>query len=859
MKWLWNEFRKTRLFWLGVVLYLAAVLPFIIYRGGIFFYYGDYNVQQVPFYILAHRAVRSGNFFWNFNIDLGSSTGGSFAFYLWGSPFFWFSCLFPEKWLPYMMPFFMSLKYGTALCTSYAWLRHNVRTQRGALLGALLYTFSGFSACNIVFQHFHEAIAFFPLYLLMLDRFHERFAARALASSRQIRRSLLFSAILGFALMTAAMSMINYFFFFGQVVFLILYWCIRYLPHQRIRCSLSEALLLIASGLLGLCLAAFFLIQVWDTVSGNTRLSDILLGYDMLAYSEPATPLAILKSMFLLPDLVGRGTLFTSDQIRNSSLSLFIPCFAVSGAIAFLRSRRKDWRRNILLSCLVIAFVPILNSAFALFNSEYYARWFYMPILFISMVTVQELEDKDRENLMAGAAITLVADTFFLLCALLPTASTDEAAESGIAWFQIMEYPELFLTEVIVTAVMVPALLMIVGDVRLPAPRDVLSRLRTRKLQQTPANTAAVLTSRNGSHAHVISRTALVLVTICCLLTQMGVLYNGSTLIAKSGCTKWRSQMLENKPEIPGYGEAAFERIETDGTSTNYEMVWGYPSLHCFQSTVSPGVFAFYQGIGYNRTVDSKMNFTHNGARAILSAHYYLENSLVSSDKSYTEKGGLLGYAKVGESDGYNIYENQHFIPIGFTFNRCMTEDTYSLILDDDQTTADRLLVEDIILSSEDVERYGYLFEAQDTSLEQDSITTDRYFKSCNERAATACTSFEILDSGFTAETTLSKENLVFFSVPYESGWTASVDGQETEIIKADYGLMAVYVPEGTHTITFTYLPWGFGPAVVISCCAGGVILVMLLARMKWRQRQGGGRMSKGRALRGLGACERIL
>ncbi len=84
----------------GALLYFLAVLPFLIYHGGIFFYYGDYNVQQVPFYILAHRAVRSGNFFWSFKVDLGSPMAGSFAFYLWGSPFFWLSCLFPEKWVP---------------------------------------------------------------------------------------------------------------------------------------------------------------------------------------------------------------------------------------------------------------------------------------------------------------------------------------------------------------------------------------------------------------------------------------------------------------------------------------------------------------------------------------------------------------------------------------------------------------------------------------------------------------------------------------------------------------------------------------------------------------------------------------
>ena len=93
----------------GVLMYVLAVAPILISRGLPFFYYGDYNVQQIPFYILAHRAVRSGEFFWNWNVDLGGSMAGDFSFYLWGSPFFWVTVLFPEGAIPYLMPFLMSL------------------------------------------------------------------------------------------------------------------------------------------------------------------------------------------------------------------------------------------------------------------------------------------------------------------------------------------------------------------------------------------------------------------------------------------------------------------------------------------------------------------------------------------------------------------------------------------------------------------------------------------------------------------------------------------------------------------------------------------------------------------------------
>ena len=128
------------------LMYVIAVLPILIKRGMPFFYYGDYNVQQIPFYILAHRAVRNGQFFWNWNVDLGGTMFGDFAFYLWGSPFFWLTTLFPESAIPFMMPFLMALKYAVSATCAYLYIRKYVHKYTYAMIGGYLYAFSGFNA-----------------------------------------------------------------------------------------------------------------------------------------------------------------------------------------------------------------------------------------------------------------------------------------------------------------------------------------------------------------------------------------------------------------------------------------------------------------------------------------------------------------------------------------------------------------------------------------------------------------------------------------------------------------------------------------------------------------------------------------
>ena len=50
---------------------------------------------------------------------------------------------------------------------------------------------------------------------------------------------------------------------------------------------------------------------------------------------------------------------------------------------------------------------------------------------------------------------------------------------------------------------------------------------------------------------------------------------------------------------------------------------------------------------------------------------------------------------------------------------------------------------------------------------------------------------------------------LVFFSVAYSEGWSAEVDGEPAEVVRADLGFMAVPVGPGEHEVVLTYrTPW---------------------------------------------------
>ena len=73
----------------------------------------------------------------------------------------------------------------------------------------------------------------------------------------------------------------------------------------------------------------------------------------------------------------------------------------------------------------------------------------------------------------------------------------------------------------------------------------------------------------------------------------------------------------------------------------------------------------------------------------------------------------------------------------------------------------------------------------------------------------------------------------MFFSCPYASGFTAYVDGEKADIIKCDYGFMAVRVPAGVHDISFRYMPKGLLPA-----CAVSAVCLLIAAGIAVRGRK---------------------
>lgn len=754
-------------FLIGFLSLFLVILPIMIYTGGYYLYYGDYNSQQIPFYIHAQDFIRNEGLGWDWGTDLGANFLGSYSFYLLGSPFFWLTVPLPNILVVFAMPVLLAVKHGIAAMTGYAFVRRFVRNKNAALIGGLLYAFSGFQLFNIFFNHFQDVTALFPLMLIALEE-----------KVNNNRRGV-------FAASVALMGIINYFFFTGQAVFVLLYILVR-IKSPDFKITLKKFFGLVIEAVIGVMIAMFMLLPSALAILDNYRINERLYGLDLVTYSDRTRLLRIIQSFFMIPDVPARPNLFSSDGAKWASIGGYLPMFSMAGVIAFARAKKKHWSVRLIIICMICAFIPILNSAFYTFNSSYYARWFYMPVLIMAMMTARALDDHETD-LRGGIKICGAVMAGLAVISILPKKTDEE-----VTWFEFANYPTYFAAVLFISIAGLAILWCI-------------DRLK-----------------RKGRN---YMKTALVSTVVCCGVCTASVVYFGVTLgsypatYINNGINGGENLTLDDE-------ENQFFRVDISENYDNYPMFWGYSSMRAFQSIVPGSIMNFYSQIGVTRDVASRAPLDKYTIRGLFSVKYYFDKVYSDKEDTYTYTCDLPGFEYKDTQNGFYVYENKYYIPMGFTYDYYIAEKSAE---NHSEQTRERLLLRALTLSDEQSEKYSDIISPLPSG-DSVGLNNSTYIEDCIERQKETCSEFIYDSDGFKAKITLNQSKLVFFSVPYDKGWTAYVNGKPADAENVSYGFMAVRADAGENTIEFRYETPGLKTGCIISVtglvCLGAYIII---------------------------------
>lgn len=735
---------------LTVLVGTVSFVPILLRNNGRFMLDGDYFHQYLPFLLEMKRLVESGSLEWSWNSFLGDSFLGAYSYYTAFNPFAWVVILFPKSMLLYATFLVALLKLAVGTLGAMLYLRMFVKNEKYALVGGILYTFSGFTFVNTNFYFFQEVIALFPFLLWGLEHLIQK------------NRSGIYVAVLA---VTAAL---NFYFFVATVFLVILYVVFRlnllslqgWRTNWRIFCSIA------LFSILGTGIAAAALLPSFYAILGSDKaLSSFGKSGRLLLYSVPD----LLERLRVLVAPIESNTYHAFYNSSSwGSVAAHIPVFGCLFGVYWCVGKR-DWLSKLLLVLSMFYIIPVLNSSFHLFTSAHYSRWLYGMVLWMVLATVCSLEALESQDQALPRKYIVIYTDVAVGLTLIP-------AVMGIL-YRLGMFPETGITA---------------------AESDYYIGNRGTFLM-------VILTVCNNMLLWHLTRKRRsaneVLVWICIACAANYGLYNSlnynvnyeshyeKTLLSKF---EESNSSFQHRIDYP-------QKIHNYGLFRNIPAVQNYNSMQNSNSTR----FALETGMLENPgaiflSVSQENRETQD---SLLSVRYFMD---------YDGTGEIPdGFRYCYTENNTDVYENENYIPMGFTYDAYVTE---SFLENLEAGERSEYLMDALVISQRDETAVREVLPEWTGSVQHKTLA-----EKAQEHRMNACSFFEGNSEGFTARINLENSDIVFFSVPMDDGWEVSVNGSKAQTIRVQYGLMGVFCQEGENVIEAHYSTRGFRAGIVIS------------------------------------------
>lgn len=628
-------------FLLSFVLGSIIVIPNIIINNGIFSLTADFNTQQIPFNKIINYSIKNGSIFWTWFNDLGSNFIGTFSFYNLLSPFSIIGYLFPDNIYQYLAGPLCILKYSISGLTSYLFLKRYVKNKNYALIGSLLYSFSGYQLTTLLF-HFHDVIALFPLLLYSLDNL--------MYDNKKY----------GFCISIIIMALTNWFLFVGECIFLIIYFLVKVFCKEY-KITKQKIICLIIETIVALLFSSIILIPTALFMKSNPRVGSSWTILSMIKYPSIAYYLEIFKS-FLFPNEV----MYPHASIVPAnyySVEIYLPVVGIVLAMSYFVKNKKNWLSILMFILCIFMIVPVLNSSFLLFQSDYYARWFYMPTLILSLMSIKCLDE--NLNKRPGFIISIVCLMLFFTVFII----YNKKSIYGTGVFE----PSVFVLSIIVTIINL------------------------------------ILTYKNKSFK-------LLLIYIFVFVSLWG---NITVYYYKDKSIKTHQEYYEYLNSYKKIKIDKNSRINsTESCLSNMSDIQKNMNIKSFNSNMNGSSFEFFNSLGEEKTVFTTVSVYDKDLTNFLSIKYVIACN--------NEKLEDYNYELINKIDNYKIYYNKEYKEFGIIPNSYITNKEFKdLSVEDRKKTLSEkiILTSDQIKKYKDLYNENTKYEVKNISFDKNGFS----------------------------------------------------------------------------------------------------------------------------------------
>jgi uncharacterized membrane protein YfhO len=257
--------------------------------------------------------------------------------------------------------------------------------------------------------------------------------------------------------------------------------------------------------------------------------------------------------------------------------------------------------------------------------------------------------------------------------------------------------------------------------------------------------------------------------------------------------------------------DSSFHRVEKYGyhsglamhSSINDAKVQGYMGTKSYHSFNQLNYIRFLGALDIINSGDENQTRWAPGMGPRQLLNMLVSNKYILS-KSGSNKAVGVGYQFLKTIEDVSIWQNQNFLPFGFTYDKMIARSSFDQ-LKKDNITKDIALLRAVVIEDHQVASMNQL-AVLDTQL----IVPAQYSETAlsNDVLQRKATTFKMnffSNANIKGTISLSQAKFLFFSIPYDKGWSAVVNGQAMDLEQVNIGFSGLMLPKGEHNIELIY------------------------------------------------------
>ncbi len=699
--------------------------------------------------------------------------------------FFWIIPFFSRENIPFAIVWVTWFEVMAAGVVFYYYLKTLKLTQLSSLVGGLCYAYCAYGILSSTWVNRFEIELFNnALLLLALERF--------------IQKKSWWLVPITIALMTIDMPFNLY-----PFSFLILGYCVfRHLIIEgKFSYNIITTLLwMLGLGTLGVGLGAFLgfgeLDQMLDSprVNGGQSFVGALIDKGLSGTIDGKELLTCVTRTFS-NDMLGTGLEFKGWSNYLEAPMFYVGLFPLV-CIPQLFHFTDTTRTRIYGFLLTLIFIPIIlpffRFAFWAFTGDYYRTYSLfvgMTLLTLGMKALSMIEENNKINWVT-LLLTILG---FITLLFLPLSDGDiiqKSIRSLVILFLIVNGILLWAVSMknFRNAAQIALLIVLCTDL-------IINSSRTINISNREALTKEELSEKTGFNDY----------------TNEAVTYMKS--IEKSPFYRMEKSF--------GSGPTRFQSIN-DPKIQNF---YGIKSYHSFNQ---PNYVRFMTAIKVVNPQDENTSRWCSGYPANVIWHSLVG---VKYFVSKATESKMFGYDSLKIFNDIKLSKNRFALPLGITYSNYMTEDDFT------KNNYSNLYASKAMLKACVIDKN---LSSQVSGLQKTStIDTSQVFANGEfEQDVKNLTQDTLQISSFgntkiTGNIDLKTKKILYLSIPFDKGWHATVNGQETDLQRVQWGLTGLVLDKGNHKIELTFTPPYKKEGTWVSLFSLGLFGVMLFVSKK--------------------------